>query len=335
MKAGVSPVVVSRVLHNKAQSIRVSEATSERVRQAAAELGYRCNVAARNFRARQTMNIGVLHGLGTLRPTFSQGSRYFAALMDGITEGAFRHGYSVTLCPKLLGQSPEDAMSDGRFDGLVWYSSVSTDENISALAGCSVPLVLLHTSSSQFGGRHPSVVCDNHQGMRLAVGHLAELGHRRIAFAMEVHPVISESVVRCDEFLAAMKERGLRSEDSIVQVGWNWDGIDEYLASGPHHTAIIAENDGVASEFVARAQARGLKVPDHLSVIGFDSTDFCWESRPALTSVRQPLTEMGSFAIDQLVAHINNDLSNDLETVFPVTLDVRESTGPVQRGAIL
>src|SRR5258708_1933147 len=133
-KAGVSPVVVSRVLQNKAKAIRVSEATAERVREAALELGYRCNVFARNFRAQQTFTLGVLHGTGFARPRFDSGSRYFGALVDGLIDGAFRQGYSVTFCPKLLSQTPEDAMCDGRFDGLIWYSSVSSDENLDAIA---------------------------------------------------------------------------------------------------------------------------------------------------------------------------------------------------------
>ena len=84
--ANVSPVVVSKVLHNKANGVRVSEATAERVRVAAKELGYRVNVWARNFRNQQAMMIGVLNGMGKERPLFNQGPRYFATLMDGIVD---------------------------------------------------------------------------------------------------------------------------------------------------------------------------------------------------------------------------------------------------------
>ena len=122
-RAGVSPVVVSRVLHNKAASVRVSAATAERVRKAAEELNYRRNASAQNFRLQQTSTIGILHGLGFARPEFDGASRYFAKLMDGMIEGAFEHEYAVTLCPKLHGDNPLDAMGDGRFDGIVWYST--------------------------------------------------------------------------------------------------------------------------------------------------------------------------------------------------------------------
>src|SRR5476649_181797 len=99
--ANVTPTVVSRVLHNKASTVRVSPATAERVRVAAAQLGYRVNIMARNFRDRQTKTIGVLNGRGLTRPLFAKGPRYFATLMDGIVDGCFAHGYSVTLCPQL------------------------------------------------------------------------------------------------------------------------------------------------------------------------------------------------------------------------------------------
>jgi len=118
-RAGVTPTVVSHVLHNRAATVRVSEATAVRVRQAAKDLGYRLNIVARNFRAGQTFMIGVLHGVGFDRSRLGDHSRYLASLFDGIIDGAFEHGYAVTLCPKLLGNHPEDAMADGRFDGLI------------------------------------------------------------------------------------------------------------------------------------------------------------------------------------------------------------------------
>ena len=330
-KAGVSPVVVSRVLHGKAKSIRVSEATAERVREAAAELGYRCNIMARNFRAQQTFSIGVLHGVGVTRPKLEHGSRYFAALMDGIVEGAFRHAYSVTLCPKLLGESPDDAMSDGRFDGLVWYSSVSSDESRQTLANCRVPLVLLHAHTSDFAGRHPSVICDNDQGIGLAIEHLATLGHRRIAFAMDVHPTNVESHGRLAAFRKHMESRGLACGDGdILEIGWSRTEISDYFAHRRKHTAIVAHNETLAAEFLKRAVDFEVSIPDQLSVVGFDSTSFCDELQPRLTCVSQPLAAMGSKAIDCLIARIRGGEEVPAETVFNCGFDIRESTAPVR-----
>lgn len=329
-RAGVSPVVVSKVLHNKAASVRVSEATAERVRKAAIDLGYRVNVFARNFRARQTQMIGVLHGIGFGRPSL-QG--YFAALMNGIIEGAFKHGYSITLCPQLLGQSPEDAMSDGRFDGLVWYSTDPSAENQEMLMRCTVPLVLVHAHAKDFANRYPTVNCDNEQGIGLAVEHLVELGHREIGYATDHDIQNHESVARLEAFRHHVKRHGLNhSDDDILYIHRDGYSVDDYLGAGPRHTGIVSWSDALAAEFIWAAPAHDLRIPTDLSVIGFDSTSFCNELRPTLTSVSQPLTAMGERAIDLLVSFIGGDHPDPLEVTYPCGLDFRGSTTTCTKG---
>lgn len=331
-KAGVSPVVVSHVLHKKAAAIRVGEATAERVRQAAEELGYSCNIWARNFRSQQTFTIGAMHGNGFPRPILSEGSRYFAALLDGIVEGAFNYGYSVALCPQLLGGRPADAMTDGRFDGLVWYSTVDSDSDAKMLLSCTVPLVLVHARSSDFGGAIPTVICDNDQGIGLAIDHLIGLGHRSIAFALKDPEQHSERSRRLRSFQDHMLRHGLpRTEADIIRADVEFADLEAYLARPLRHTAIVANNDGLAAEVVTRAQRHGISVPYDLSVVGFDSTSFCEELRPTLTSVHQPLFELGKFAIDLLVQRMRGSECNPPEVVVPCGLDVRGSTAPPAR----
>jgi LacI family transcriptional regulator len=325
-KAGVTPTVVSRVLHNKATSIRVSEATAERVRQAAKDLGYRVNVMARNFRERQTMMIGVLHGVGFARNEFNGRSRYFAALMDGIVEGAFDHGYSVTLCPKLLGSTPEDAMADGRFDGLVWYSTQPSEENHRLIDGCTVPLVLIHTPAQVFEERFPSVACNNDQGIGLAVDHLVGLGHRRIAFA---HDFFGEMSFRLEAFHGHMARHGLPVQASDVIESRAPEDVAKYLSAGPRHTAIVGAHDGIAADFIEIAPKFDVRIPEDLSIVGFDSTSYCNELRPSLTSVFQPLAIMGRCAAEMLVKRINGETIHHSQVIFPCDLDVRGSTTSV------
>lgn len=326
-RAGVSPTVVSRVLHNKATSIRVSEPTAERVRKAAKDMGYRVNVMARNFRERQTQMIGVLHGIGFERLRFDRGTRYFAALMDGIVDGAFDHGYSVTLCPRLLGQSPEDAMSDGRFDGLIWYSTFPMGENRTMLENCSVPLVLIHTSGAEFGGKFPSVMCDNAQGASSAVDHLVGLGHKKIAFAFDGDDPFGETKMRSDAFESRLIYHGLSvDQKDMIDVRGDRSGLVEYYSGGLLHTGIVCSNDGVAADFILHSPDFSIRIPDDLSVVGFDSTSFCNELRPSLTSVSQPLVVMGRTAVDLLIKNINGDLPDTPNVVYPCGLDVRGST---------
>ncbi|MBS1727514.1 MAG: LacI family DNA-binding transcriptional regulator [Armatimonadetes bacterium] len=326
-RAGVTPTVVSRVLHNKALSIRVSEATAERVRQAAKDLNYRVNAAARGLRERQTMSIGILHGVGFGRPRFDYGSRYFAQLMDGIVEGAFNHGYSVTLCPKLLGDDPTDALADGRFDGLVWYSTSPSEENHQLLEKTSLPLVLIHSTGEDFGGRFPTVICDNYQGIGLALDHLQSLGHRRIGFAIVSEDSFGEGKIRHDAFVAQMLSRDLPvSERDIVDVNWDGAGFGRYLDDGIRHTAFLAVSDGAAGRMIETAQSRGLNIPHDLSIVGFDSTAYCNEFRPSITSVAQPLFKIGETAIDLLVKTIQQETVPDKHLVIPCGFDLREST---------
>jgi len=323
--AKVSPIVVSRVLHNKALAIKVTEATAERVRIAARELGYRRNISAVSFRTKQTMAIGIFHGAGRAMPNFEGGSSYFGALMDGFVAGAFANDYTVSLCPKLLGQSPDDALSDGRFDGLVLYSTDITEANAKMLQRCTVPLVLVHTRSSDFDCNFPSVLCDSYQGILLAVKHLEDLGHRHIAFAQDPWFLSTEIRDRHNAFLKIAEERGLPvSADDVVTIGALGENFDELFSD--RYTAIIACHDNLAGRIMEAAEQHGVSIPDDLSLVGFDSTSFCNELRPALTSVSQPLQHMGARAIDLLVAFIRGETQGPAELTYPCGLDIRGST---------
>ncbi len=330
--AQVSPIVVSRVLHNKAEGVRVSDATAERVRQAAAELNYKVNIWARNFRAQQTMMLGVLNGMGFDRPRFNDGPRYFATLMDGIVDGAFRHSYSVALCPQLLGDDPSEAVTDGRFDGLVWYSITPTDANRATLAACRCPVVIVHALSGQYGGKHPTVICDNFQGIGLGVDHLYELGHRKIAFMIEGDAMNVESEARLAAFKSHMARHDLPpAETDIIDVRKDREALKSYLSNKPPHTALMVHADGLAADIIRFAPKYGIRVPEDLSVIGFDSTEFCDELKPALTSISQPLFEMGNRATDLLMKAISEPNIDPVELVLPCGLDVRGSTGPARQ----
>jgi len=325
--AKVSPIVVSKVLHGKLDGIRVSTATAERVRQTAHELGYRVNIWARNFRSQRAMMIGVLNGLGIERPSFRIGPRYFASLMDGIVEGAFQHNYSVALCPELLGGNPLDAINDGRFAGLVWYSIAPSPSNLEALASCTVPSVIAHARAATFGNRHGTVICDNKQGIGLAVDHLVARGHRRIAFAIESDALNVESEERLQGFQCHMERHGLPIHDNdFLDVLRNRQELHRYLADDLRHTAIIAHADGLAADIIRLAPEYGVRIPYDLAVIGFDSTEFCDELRPTLTSVSQPLYDIGLQAVDLLIRLVEGTHEGSLEIVLPCGLDVRGST---------
>jgi DNA-binding LacI/PurR family transcriptional regulator len=327
--ARVTPTVVSHVLHNKVSTVRVSEATAERVRAAATELGYRVNVFARNFRERQTRTIGVLNGQGLiLRPLFAKGPRYFATLMDGIVNGAFDHGISVTLCPQLLGEHPEESISDGRFDGLILYSIMPSEKMLKALDQCTVPIVIVHAHAKDFGNRYPTLIANNSEGVGLALDHLVELGHTKIAFATEPDDENVETRERLEAYKFHMEGHGLRWVASdIIQIDLPRESLHSYLnVKTLPHSAVIVHADGLAGEFVTQAQVHGHRVPQDLAVIGFDSTDYCNEIRPTLTSISQPLFDLGNLAARRLLQLGAGETPEPLELLLPCGLDIRGST---------
>lgn len=246
--------------------------------------------------------------------------------MDGIVEGAFSHDYSVTLCPKLLGQDPQDAMLDGRFDGLVWYGNINSSESLALLERISVPLVLIHTRTEQVGNKWPTVICDNRQGIGLAVDHLLDLGHRKIAFGWEASWPSVESRERLDGFRYHQERTGLPVEPEDILDFSTAEQLDSYLSGPRSHTAIIAQNDALAADILANAARRGVRVPEELSVVGFDSTAYCNELSPKLTSISQPLFQLGEATIHHLVKVMTGEPLESLELVLPCGFDIRGST---------
>lgn len=325
-KAGVTPTVVSRVLHNKASTVRVSAATAERVRTIAKEMKYRVNVTARNFRDQQTLMIGILHGLGFERQRLSEGSRYFSCLVDGIIDRAFHYGYSVTFCPALMGDNPGQAVSDGRFDGLIWYSTDLTKQNTDLIQNCISPLVVIHATEHDFEGKVSSVVCDNHGGLSLAIDHLINLGHEKIAFVLEKRETFTEAIERSRIFEQILKERNLTfTKDSIIFAEDDRSGLHASMRVA-NCSAVVASSETLAADVLSVAAEEGVSVPDQLSVVGFDSTEYCDGLTPKLSAISQPLQRIGSAAVDLLMAQINDLPIENKHLVIPCGFDIRQST---------
>lgn len=337
-RAGVTRAVVSKVMHGGAGTIRVNPATAERVRHVAREMGYQPSMVARNFRLRKTGQIGLLHGDGFSMMKLDDGSRYLASLMDGIVQGAFKHNYTLGLCPDLFGPTPESAMADGRFDGFIWYSTLPSKRNEERLKRCQAPLVLIHSRAAAFDNRFPTVICHNEQGIRLALEHLAELGHRRISFAYDGHETFTESAIRRDAFLHHCKRLGLAA--AVLDVPLGPDGVraklagmEAYFEHGPEETAMICHGEEYGVQAMRLAKQCGMSIPDDFSVIGFDSTSYCDYQNPPLTAIYQPLPAMGELAVDLLVTLIEGKQPESIENMLPCRLDVRGSTAPVRTGS--
>lgn len=318
--AGVSIATVSRVSNGTAP---VGPRTAARVRAAMERLGYSPHALARGLASRRSHTLGLLI-TDILTP-------YFPDIVRGAQEAAEAAGYVVLLGDASVHTASEDLLVkrllERRVDGLIVASSRTTDEYARQLRSEDVPVVCINGPLGQFPH---AVQIDQRQGARLAVDHLAELGHRRIAHITGPTGVPTRAE-RLAAFRAALRDRGIAYDPSLVAT--NVSTIDQsrsasaqLLALADPPTAIFAYNDRLAVGSYQAIRAAGLVIGRDVSVVGFDDIPMTEWLDPPLTSVRQPRRDMGRTAVDILLKALRGEPAPDLVVVQP-TLVVRGSTG--------
>lgn len=317
-RAGVSKSLVSLVMRG---SPHVSERRRQAVLKAARELGYRPNAVARSLVEGRTRLIGAL--VADLHNPF------FAEFLDGLQESLHGEGLRMLVgsgrWDPLFEAEAVEAFLEMRVDGLVLLSVVP--ESLRE-AAASVPVVLVGERDVE---GVDIVVDDDELGASLAVDHLVELGHRRIAHIEGARSATAR--YRRSGYEAAMKGHGL-TEEIVVQGG---DFTEEggyraariLLSADPRPTAIFAPNDLVATGALSAADELGLKVPTDVSIVGYDNTHLAAIRHISLTSVDQPRRDMGRIAAERLCARIDDLGLEPLQTLVTPHLVVRATTGPV------
>ncbi|MFD0889389.1 LacI family DNA-binding transcriptional regulator, partial [Streptosporangium algeriense] len=288
-RAGVSKSLVSLVLRG---SPHVSEHRRQAVLQAARELGYRPNAVARSLVEGRTHLVGAL--VADLHNPF------YAEFLDGLQESL--HGDGLRL---LIGNSQWDpafedeaveAFLELRVDGLVLLGIAPTSETL-VEATAYTPTVVVGERDIELGGVD-IVVDDDQLGARLAIDHLVELGHRRIAHIEGTR--FSSGRFRCEGYLVAMRRHALAPYIMVEQGECTEEGGAEaarrLLTRDPRPTAIFAANDTVAIGVLAAAAELGLRVPEDLSVVGYDNVHLAGTQPISLTTVDQPRRAMGRSA---------------------------------------
>jgi LacI family transcriptional regulator len=321
-EAGVSPMTVSKVLHNRGANVRVSEQTAQRVREAAAKLGYQPNNLARSFRTRRTDTVGLFYQYIKID---DHKSGYFLKLMAGVTQAAFEHEISVTICPKLL-TGREKPLGDGRFDGLVWCTVPTARSEARALLKSGVPVVFMHAPKDSLPGAS-TFCCDNYQGLDLGVSHLRGLGHKSIAFVIDPFNKESiEGVERQAAFRSACKNNDV--DGRILTWDENCEELIEWYREPDHETALITFSEVMGGAILDCCAMHGISVPHDLSVVGYDSTQFCELTVPKLTAISQPVEQMAYDATKKLFLIIDSGDQPAEHLSYRCGLDVRESTAP-------
>lgn len=328
--AGVSRSTASRAVANHPE---VKASTREKVQTVAAKLGYSPNPSAKAMLTGRTHTLGVV--LADVENPF------FAQALRAITDTARASGFDVILANTDEHDDAERAaiqlMLDKRVDGIILSPANQIETQHLQRAAAAVPLVLIDRKIPSLNS--DTVVIDNFAAAYHAVAHLAELGHRRIVVTSnatrpsEDVPYISSISERFDGVRAAMRAAGINPGPEDFWIGgWTLPASDELAArfAVDPPTAILATDSLVALSALSAARSAGLRVPEDLSVVTFDSSPWSEAFTPALSVVSQPVRELGATAATMLIDRVNGLNSPAREVQLPGTLVVRESS--VSRG---
>ncbi len=306
--AGVSQPTVSRALRN---SPLVSAETRERVQAIARELNYKVDKNAANLRSKTTKTLAVLifddamSGDGNINP-------FFLSMLGSITRTASIEGYDLLVSFQEMSEDwHSQYLAAHRADGLIllgYGDYIVYQEKLQALNEAGSNFVIwgpqLKTESAC------SLSCNNRLGGELAGKHLLELGHRQIVFLGNANDNFPEYQMRYEGFLKAHEDAGVALAESHCIPAPEDNGyaaIGRLLDSGQQFTAIFAASDFMAMGAVKAVNERGLRVPDDISVVGFDDILAANYLNPPLTTVRQDTTKAGRLMVERLIRLIDGD----------------------------
>jgi len=320
--AKVSHSTVSRALHN---NTLVNRETAERIRQIAREMGYRPSAVARSLVTKKTKTIGVV--VTTIADPF------IAEVVSGIEEVANDHGYSVFLANSNADPDREvkvvHSFHERRVDGILVTASRVGALYIPLLAQLKVPIVLIN--NQHLGEFVHSVMIDNVAASREATQHLIRLGHRRIAYIGDRFGFQSNT----ERFAGYRQALDMADLPFLPELVAHGDGkaeggrqaMENLLVLPAPPTAVFCYNDMSALGALRVIQARGGRVPEDLSLVGFDDLFVASYTHPPLTTIRQPMRPMGRMAMEILLK-LFSGVNSKNNIKVQGELIVRESTAP-------
>ncbi|WP_236895783.1 LacI family DNA-binding transcriptional regulator [Devosia sp. SL43] len=322
-EAGVSPTAVSRYLNRR---LDLPQATRDRVDAAIAKLDYRPNVLARR------LSTGKAEAISLVTPDIA--NPFFAELAAAVEREAHASGYAVYISSTSGDLAREvDAiqrMADSHVDGLIMMTNRVDDGTLAGLLAGRDNVVLLDEDIA--GVSLPGVFVENAEGAYAATRHLIEAGHRDIALIGGPYRLMSVNE-RLAGFSRAMSEAGLPMAPGWVMLGeysrdYGATAAAVMLDAPERPTAILACSDYIAIGVLQAVRERGLVIPDDLSLIGFDDMAFAELVAPPLTTIRQPVAEMGRVAVQHLLSLLGDGPPPPPETRLPVHLVARQSVAP-------
>lgn len=322
---GLSPTTLSLVLNNSPQSSSIPEETKKRIFAAARELKYRPNYLARSLRVQKTNTIGVIV------PELSDG--YSSMVLNGVEAALSTADYFYLTASHLHKEDLLDRLPrllvERQVEGII---AVDTPIKFEP----TIPVVNVSGHDEVEGVTN--VVLNHQHAAELGIGHLFNLGHRRIA-VIKGQEFSSDTDIRWQTISAAAAKRSIPIDPKLMvqlqgdspspEVGYS--AVKTLLASGEAFTAVFAFNDISAIGAIRALDEMGLRVPADVSVLGFDDIYAAAFHNPALTTIRQPLFEMGSIAAKTLLERLTGESNGDIppEVSVEPTIIVRQSTARV------
>ncbi|WP_246587762.1 LacI family DNA-binding transcriptional regulator [Alteromonas lipotrueiana] len=319
--AGVSSATVSRVINN---TDTVKQKTRELVLNAMTELGYRHNTIAASLASNKTNTVGLvvpeLHG------------SFFGSMMSGaeqVLRKANKHMFVVAgHSDDTMERNEIDALLSRRCDALILHVEAVSDEYLITLAKQNIPLVVVSRFIDAIGDKCISL--DNHVGGYLATRHLLDLGHRSIA-CITGALFKADGVNRLAGHKSALQEAGLRPDERIIEEG-NFQAdsgercMEAILAQQVPFSAVVCGNDEMATGAINVLRSHGLRVPEDISVVGYDNIDYASYLTPKLTTIDYPIKDIGQMAARWIVNQAYGDGTQSLTPVLTPKLIERGTT---------
>lgn len=321
-EAGVSMATVSRVVNGNPN---VKPTTRKKVMAAIERLGYRPNAVARGLASKKTTTVGVII------PDIS--SLFFSELARGIEDIATMYKYNIILCNSDQRLEKElqliNTLLEKQVDGLLFMGSDIKEDHIQALSTASVPIVLAATRDAD--SILPSVTIDYFQAAYDAARVLIDHGHKRIAMITSPLNDPLAGLLRFEGYKQALADAGMNLDEQLVAPGnyFYESGLrimTEFLRLPERPTAVFAASDEMAIGAIHAVQDAGMNVPNDIEVIGFDNIRLAEMVRPRLTTVVQPMYDIGAVGMRLLTKYMNNEHVEEHVVILPHRIEYREST---------
>ncbi|PAB60285.1 LacI family DNA-binding transcriptional regulator [Anaeromicrobium sediminis] len=317
--AEVSVATVSRVLN---KNTNVKEETEKRVLDAIEKTGYKPNAIARSLKVKNTRTIGIMI------PDIS--SNFFPEVVRGIEDVANEFNYNIILCNTDLDREKEskylDILVEKQVDGIIYMSNTFTDQLAEKVKKMGIEIVLISTDYKDL----PSITIDNVKASKDAVDYLIEKGYENIALIGGQMTDPNAGLPRYNGYINAMSHAGKTiNKDFIVEGNYKFEsgytGMKKLLELEKKPDAVFTVSDEMAVGIIRAVLESGYKVPKDMAVIGFDNTNMAKMTYPSLTTLSQPLYEMGAVGMRLLTKLLNKEEVENHKIVLEHELIKRES----------